>query len=143
VVDLPNMLSIELINCARKVSALLRTCFGALTIQTPCSRSVILLREWLSSEQLAQFDRTRSFIVTGCDTGRRYCIQYGTATNVFEIDETGHTVVGWCFLPSGGLVAGDVMLAQKIALESDERAALQVARRFPVNCRRYQNPLGY
>jgi hypothetical protein len=68
---------------------------------------------------------------------------YGTATNIFEIDETGRTVVGWCFLPSGGLVAGDVMLAQKIALETDERAALQVARRFPVNCRRYQNPLGY
>jgi hypothetical protein len=137
------MFSAKLLNWARKVSALLRKCLGAFTIQTPCYRSVALLREWLSSEQLAQFDRTRSFIVTGCDTGRRYSIQYGTATNIFEIDESGHTVVGWCFLPSGGLAAGDVMLAQKIALESDERAALQVARRFPVNCRRYQNPLGY
>jgi hypothetical protein len=25
--------------------------------------------------------------------------------------------MGWCFVPSGHLVAGDVMLAQKIALE--------------------------
>jgi hypothetical protein len=28
------------------------------------------------------------------------------------------------------LVAGDVMLAQKIALETDERSALAVARKF-------------
>ncbi len=38
--------------------------------------------------------------------------------------------VGWCFAPKGYLVAGDVMLAQKIALETDERGALAVANRF-------------
>ena len=31
----------------------------------------------------------------------------------------------------GSLVAGDVMLAQKIALETDERSALLVAQPFP------------
>jgi hypothetical protein len=51
-------------------------------------------------------------------------------------DAFGCPVMGWCFLPKGGLVAGDVMLAQKIALENDERAALLVARRFLVNIRR-------
>jgi hypothetical protein len=35
----------------------------------------------------------------------------------------------WCFVPEGNLVAGDVMLAQKIALETNERAALAVAYR--------------
>jgi hypothetical protein len=40
--------------------------------------------------------------------------------------------MGWCFVPEGGLVAGDVMLAQKIALETNERAALAVANRFAV-----------
>jgi hypothetical protein len=37
---------------------------------------------------------------------------------------------GWCFVPKDNLVAGDVMLAQKIALETDERGALAVARNF-------------
>ena len=39
---------------------------------------------------------------------------------------------GWCFVPEGNLVPGDVMLAQKIALETDERGALAVARQFLV-----------
>jgi hypothetical protein len=39
-------------------------------------------------------------------------------------------VTGWCFVPRGPLVAGDVMLAQKIALETDESGALAVAKNF-------------
>jgi hypothetical protein len=50
--------------------------------------------------------------------------------NVHEIDHTGQAVVGWCFVPCVSLVAGDVMLAQKIALETDERGALAVAKTF-------------
>jgi hypothetical protein len=112
------------------------------TGETACARGTILLNEWLSPEQRLQFETTRSFLVVGCDTGKRYCIRYGTATNVFEVDEAGYTVTGWCFLPAGELVAGDVMLAQKIALENDEIAALRVARRFPVNIpRKWQNLL--
>jgi hypothetical protein len=37
------------------------------------------------------------------------------------------------FVPMGDLVPGDVMLAQKIALETNERAALAVANKFPPN----------
>ena len=96
------------------------------------ARGITLLREWLSPEQRAQFDASRCFDVVGCDTGRRYRIRHGTATNVQEIDDAGRPVMGWCFVPSGDLVAGDVMLAQKIALESNERAALAVANRFTV-----------
>jgi hypothetical protein len=48
--------------------------------------------------------------------------------NVYELKEGG--VVGWCFVPEGYLAIGDVMLAQKIALESNERAALAVANNF-------------
>jgi len=40
--------------------------------------------------------------------------------------------VGLCFVPMGHLVPGDVMLAQKIALETNEVGALAVANRFPV-----------
>jgi hypothetical protein len=50
--------------------------------------------------------------------------------NVYEIDQGGSEVIGLCFLPEGYLVAGDVMLSQKISLETNEMAALKVARRF-------------
>jgi hypothetical protein len=66
----------------------------------------------------------------GCHSGKRYRIYRGTAQNVFEIDDAGQLKLGLCVTPFGGLVAGDVMLAQKIALETDENAALAVANRF-------------
>ena len=50
--------------------------------------------------------------------------------NIREMDSRGRATVGWCFVPQGTLLAGDVMLAQKIALETDERNALAVARKF-------------
>jgi hypothetical protein len=96
------------------------------------ARGIKLLREWLTPEQRAQFDAKRYFDVVGCDSGKRYRIHYGSSTNVHEIDIEGRSINGWCFVPSGPLVAGDVMLAQKIALETDEFRALAVANRFPV-----------
>jgi hypothetical protein len=71
------------------------------------------------------------FDVVGSRTGKRYRIHYGQSVNVRELDEAGNPKMGWCFVPKGYLVAGDVMLAQKIALETDELAVLAVARRFP------------
>jgi hypothetical protein len=94
------------------------------------ARGLRLLRSWLSSEQRAQFDAKRYFDVIGCDSGKRYRIHYGAATNVHEIDTAGFPKVGWCFVPVGYLVAGDVMLAQKIALETNEFGALAVAKGF-------------
>ena len=35
-----------------------------------------------------------------------------------------------CFMPEGGLVVGDMMLAQKLALELFESDALEVANKF-------------
>ena len=103
-----------------------------LTGSTSEQRGLRLLKEWLSPDQLVSFNRTRSFVVTGCDSGRRYRIVYGLQQNVYEIDESGREIAGFCFLPEGYLVAGDVMLSQKISLETNETAALKVARRFPV-----------
>ena len=96
------------------------------------TRGITLLREWLSPMQRAQFDASKSFDVVGCDSGRRYRIHYGRVTNVHQIDEAGQPVVGWCFVPSGGLVAGDIMLVQKIALETNEQTTLAVTNRFKV-----------
>lgn len=96
------------------------------------ARGLALLREWLSDEQRKQFDMSKSFEVLGCDSRKRYLIRYGIGTNIHELDDRGRSVKGICFVPTGNLVAGDVMLAQKIALETSETSALAVARSFPV-----------
>ena len=91
------------------------------------------MREWLSATQLAQFDADGHFEVIGCHTGKRYRIHQGTYMNVHEIDAAGHPLICWCFFPDDyHLARGDVMLAQKIALETDELAALAVANKFPL-----------
>jgi hypothetical protein len=93
-----------------------------------------LLRDWLSLHQRAQFDHKDFFEVVGCDSQKRYRIYNrmtnGVMPNVYEIDDAGRFKVAWCFLPAGRLVGGDIMLAQKIALETDEHNALAVANRF-------------
>ena len=96
----------------------------------PEGRSFRLLRQWLSPSQRAQLAEEGYFEVIGGDSGKRYRIYAGAATNVCEVDENGRPTLGLCFLPMGDLPIGDVMLSQKIALESCEGRALAVARRF-------------
>jgi hypothetical protein len=92
-----------------------------------------LLRNWLSLEQRSEFDEFGYFHVIGCVTGKRYRIYSGSYANVLEIDEDGTPKAGLCFLPKGRLVPGDIMLAQKITLETSECVALAVAHRFPAS----------
>ena len=96
-------------------------------------RGLRLLRSWLSTEQLAQLDAHRHFDVVGNQSGKRYRIHFGVSVNVHELDRSGAPKIGWCFAPKGPLVPGDVMLAQKIALETNEYGALAAANRFPVS----------
>ena len=102
---------------------------------SPEARGLNLLREWLSPEQLAQFDAKGYFDVIGCHSRKKYRIRCGLSANIDELDVAGVPRIGWCFVPEIYLVAGDVMLAQKIALETNERDALAVANRFPRNLR--------
>jgi hypothetical protein len=95
------------------------------------ARDVKLLKEWLSHEQFAQYDAKSYFEVIGCHSGKQFRISQSISMNVHELDGAGRPRVGWCFAPKGSLAAGDVMLAQKIALETDERGALAVANSFP------------
>jgi hypothetical protein len=94
------------------------------------ARARRLLREWLSPDQRAQFDAKGYFEVTGSHTGRRYRIHQGTMSNVWELDEELEPKTGWCFVAERPVAACDVMLAQKIALETDEAAVLALANRF-------------
>jgi hypothetical protein len=92
-------------------------------------KGISLLRSWLSPEQATLWDSHKYFCVVGSDTGVRYRIRYGTAMNVEELDSSGKTIAQLCFAPQGQLVVGDVLLAQKIALETMEREALAAANR--------------
>ena len=95
------------------------------------ARGLRLMRDWLSPNQREQFDSSGYFEVFGCASRKRYRIYHvKVAPNVYEIDDVGRLKQGLCFLPVGHLVTGDVMLAQKIALETDERKAIAVANRF-------------
>ena len=90
-------------------------------------RALALLKDWLSPTQLAQYEIDGHFEVMGSHSGKRYRIRRAGHMNIDELSEHGALVAVWCFGPHGYLPVGDVMLAQKIALETNEKAALQVA----------------
>jgi hypothetical protein len=92
-------------------------------------KGIALLRSWLTPEQAKQWDSHKRFDVIGSDTGTRYRVKYGAAMNIDELNSDGKVVAQWCFAPHGNLVVGDVMLAQKIALETMELEALRRANR--------------
>ena len=101
--------------------------------RTPEGRSLLLLRRWLSPVQREQFLRKGYFEVVGSETGKRYRIYPGTSVNVCELDKKGRPREGLCFTPVGTLPVGDVMLAQKVALETYESKVHAIARRFVPN----------
>jgi hypothetical protein len=101
--------------------------------KTPEGRSLRLLRQWLSPVQRAQLAESGYFEVVGGETGRQYRIYAGAATNVCEVSDKGRPKLALCFVPLGELRIGDVMLAQKMALENSEGNVLAVARRFEPN----------
>jgi hypothetical protein len=93
-------------------------------------RGIRLLKENLTPAQRQQLEKHAYFEVIGGRTGKRYRIRHGRSMNIDQLDRNGRRVCGWCFFPLGGLVAGDVMLAQKVALELFETEALKIANRM-------------
>jgi hypothetical protein len=86
-----------------------------------------LLDRWLSPTQRHQLKQFRYFEVVGSDSGTKYRI-YRDRT---ACQEQTKRRTNYCFVPCSAtdnyLPHGDRMLAQKIALENFEEAALQVA----------------
>ena len=93
-------------------------------------RGLTLLKNWLRPTQLQSYEKFGYFDVIGSDSGTIYRIHHGQQANVEQLDHVGQPVCAWCFVPVGDLVAGDVMLAQKIALETNEREAIGVAVKY-------------
>ena len=90
-------------------------------------RGIALLRSWLTPEQLERWEERGEFDVIGCDTATRYRITRGSSMNIHQLDSAGDVVAQWCFTPEGKLVTGDILLAQKIALETMEHQVLALA----------------
>jgi hypothetical protein len=93
-------------------------------------RSIALLLTNLSSSQAKQYRRDRTFEVIGGRTGARYRIHFGYQMNIEELDGAGRCLRALCFAPQGRVPIGDVMLAQKLALELFEDDALEVAHKI-------------
>jgi hypothetical protein len=102
-----------------------------------CRRSVAyqrgfeLLKGNLTAIQLNDFLTYRCFDVVGGSSGSTYRIRLAGAMNVEEVNPRGRCIRRLCFVPEGRLVDGDVMLAQKVALEAFEAEALAIANKFP------------
>jgi hypothetical protein len=94
------------------------------------ARGLRLLKENLTPAQRKQFETRGYFEVSGGATGRRYRIKTGVQMNVEQLDLRGRPVCILCFVPEGGLVVGDVLLAQKLALELFELETLVTANKF-------------
>jgi len=102
-------------------------------------KSIALLKEWLSPNQLWQFNRENTFDVVGNSTYTRYTIRTGTQLNI------SFRGARMCVVPKGAAssMPGDVMLAQKIALETNEEETRELAHyardtlqeREQINCR--------
>lgn len=98
--------------------------WGALDTQAN-GRSFRLLINNLSDAQRHQLDQHNYFDVVG--SRACYRIRHGHMMNVERIDKNGRRLVRLCFAPRGRLPVGDIMLAQKIALELFEADAINVA----------------
>lgn len=98
--------------------------------KTPEQRAVQLLRENLTPPQRGQFAASGCFDVVGGRSGKRYRLWSCRLQNIEELDADGSRVRVWCFHPSEALPLGDVLLAQKTALELFEYDALRIANSY-------------
>ena len=111
--------------------SLVSECMGDDRRSSAYQRGLELLKANLTADQLNDFLTYRCFDVVGASSGTTYRIRLAGAMNVEEVDQRGRCTRRLCFLPEGQLVDGDVMLAQKVALEAFEAEALAIANKFP------------
>ncbi len=91
-------------------------------------RATELLRDHLTRHQKRQLDQNGHFTVLGSE-GRRYRIERNTHGNVYCLRRKGNRwepTENLCIQP-GGVPAEDSHLAQKLMIETDEKAFRQIA----------------
>jgi hypothetical protein len=91
-------------------------------------RSMELLKGWLDEHQRRDFEEKNYFEVVGSASGRKYRLhpRYSYGIEELEGAQRGDRL---CVVPSGALALGDILLAQKIGLETSERRTLWRANR--------------
>ena len=113
------------------IGRVLRIVFGQWECARERGRRLLLAN--LTPAQRKQYNIFGHFDVFGGETGHRYRIRHADALNIEEYDRNGTYVSRWCFLPVGNLVTGDVLLAQKLALELFESDTRVIANRYPID----------
>jgi hypothetical protein len=83
------------------------------------ARALALLHSCLNDEQRDMLRTHRKFRVVS-NLGNIFEIREGKMHNIYKLDMAGNVLENWCVLPHGELAQGDVMLAQKLWLETDE-----------------------
>lgn len=91
-----------------------------------------LLLGCLTAEQRESFERAHSFLVVS-NKGNVFRVRQGRVHNIHRLNAAGEPVEEWCVTPFGEIPVYDVMLMQKLALETDEdglarRANITLAR---------------
>jgi len=92
-------------------------------------RAEALLLAHLSAEQRRQYESARCFRVVAA-SGTEYWIFYGRTSNIVANLLCAGEAVQYCIQPANpALPIEDVLLAQKLLIESDERQFLRIANR--------------
>lgn len=87
-----------------------------------------LLRSVLTAQQQSDLQTHGWFEVMG-NLGHHYRIKQGATRNVLQLGDDGQVIRSLCAGPES-VPVGDVMLAQKLLLETDELAFAFIARTF-------------
>jgi hypothetical protein len=95
----------------------------------PEQLATALLMENLTAEQRRQYATYQHFDVTGGESGKRYRIWHCHQQNIEELDRVGHRICIWCVHPVD-VTLGDVLLAQKTAIELFESESIGIARQY-------------
>lgn len=90
-----------------------------------------LLRRSLTPAQRLEFDRRRSFTLQA-PSGTTYRIGYAASLNIEVLCPAGKVRYRLCAVPEGLLPIPDIMLAQKLMLETQEADFLRIAARYEV-----------
>ena len=91
-------------------------------------RATELLISYLDEDQRESFDKNKTFVCWGSESGTPYRINHKTQINVDVLNENlEKTGVQLCAVPDEKVPIPDHMLAQKIMIENDENRFLEIA----------------
>jgi hypothetical protein len=88
-------------------------------------RAEALLYSYLTDVQRADYEYSNGFVVKSDSTGTRYRVEGGGAC--YELDAADIKIAHLCFYPVDALCSHDIVLAKKIALETNEAETRRIA----------------